>query len=153
MSGLEEIAIGRMPQPCFLEGFGGEKWDGVSAYALDGQINEFLWWRNVEVKDLNNEKSRYDVAAFIARVKIQKNVESVIGPAIDLSKSNFEKEHIEIFGDSSLLYGVYVESNHRHMFNLSMMLGGLRSEIELRMWNPIKFEQVFQEAKKYLPRL
>ena len=49
-----KLQIGEMPTPrCYMReagdttGDGSIRWIGMEAYAPDGQIKEFLWWRKL----------------------------------------------------------------------------------------------------------
>lgn len=151
------LQIGEMPTPRYMReagdttGDGNIRWIGMEAYAPDGQIKDFLWWRNFKVGDFSNERARYDAATFVARLKIEMGAESAIGPAIDLYGSNSETGHVKTV-DEPEVYGVYVEADKRPMFNFMTAMRGVKDEAELRRANPVEFDALFQQAKAVLPR-
>lgn len=153
----QELQIGEMPAPRYLKeagdttGSGTIKWIGIEAYAPDGEIRPFLWWRNLKIGDLTNERARYDAAAFVARLRLEMDADSAIGPAIDLYESNSQTEHVQIV-DEPEVYGVYVEADKRPMFNFMSAMRGVKTEAELRAADPVLFDEIFQKARVVLPR-
>lgn len=153
----QELQIGEMPTPRYLQeagdttGSGTIKWIGIEAYAPDGEIRPFLWWRNFKIGDLTNERARYDAAAFVARLRLEMNSDSAIGPAIDLYESNAKTEHVQVI-DEPEVYGVYVEADKRPMFNFMSAMRGVKTEAELRGVDPVLFDEIFQKARAVLPR-
>jgi|GEM_PF-938692 len=149
------LKVGEMPNPQYLveagdtTGSGNIGWIGMKAYDLDGQIRDFLWWRNFQV-NLNDQRGRYDAAAFITRLKLETEAESAIGLPIDLSSSNQRRNYVAVVKDPSLC-GVYIEAQKRPMFNFMSMMNGVKSEKELRREKPAKFDEIFQKAETVLP--
>lgn len=152
-----KLQIGEMPTPCYMReagdttGDGNIRWIGMEAYAPDGQIKDFLWWRNFKAGDLNKEKARHDTAAFITRLKLEAETDSAIGPAIDLSESNSKTGKVKVIEEQEV-YGVYVEAEKRPMFNFMTMMQGVKSEAELRRQKPAEFDDMFRKAEAVLPR-
>lgn len=152
-----ELKIGEMPKARYLleagdtVGSGTIKWIGIEAYAPDGQVKKFLWWRNFKVGDLNKEKPRHDTAALVTRLKIETQTDSAIGPAIDLSESNSRTGKVKVVEEPDV-YGVYVEAEKRPMFNFMTMMQGVKSEAELRRQNPAEFADMLKKAEAVLPR-
>lgn len=152
-----ELRIGEMPQPQYLReagdttGDGSIKWIGIKAYALDGQIRDFLWWRNFKIGDLRDETARYHTAAFVARLKLEMESDSAIGPAVDLHGSDSNTDRVQTI-DEPEVYGVYVEADKRPMFNFMTAMRGVKDEAELRRQSPVEFDEIFQQAKAVLPK-
>lgn len=152
-----ELQVGEMPTARYIReagdttGDGSIKWIGMRAYAPDGEIKDFLWWRNFKVGDLSKDRPRYDAAAFVTRLKLEMEADSAIGPAIDLHGSNSETGHVQTI-DEPEVYGVYVEADKRPMFNFMTAMRGVKDEAELRRESPVEFDDAFQQAKAVLPR-
>ena len=154
-----KLNIGEMPEPCYLtementatDSDGGLiKWIGMRAYELDEQVKDFLWWRNFESGNLNDETARYHTSAFVTRLYMEMESEVAIERAVDLHASNQSKNHVAIANEPGV-YGVYVQANKRQMFNFMTIKKDIRDEAELRRKNPVEFDRIFQQAQKVLP--
>lgn len=102
-------------------GDGKIRWIGFKALSITGEEKEFLWWRNF-CDTLDNLK------AFCDLLFEKRGIEARIGPAINLGKSSQASGHVEVIpstdkGES--VYGIYVESKHRLMFNFMLAIKGL----------------------------
>ncbi len=151
------LRIGEMPNPRYIvdaadtTADGKIKWIGMESYAPNGELGKFLWWENFKVGNLNNERARYRAAALIARLKLATGIDTAIGLPIDIEKSDSQTGHVQIL-DYPGVYGVYVEARRRPGFNVMTMMGGVRTEGQFRRSDPVKFDKVFQNARKMLPK-
>ncbi len=152
-----QLKRGEMPTPRYLKeapdtvGDGTIKWVGIQGFGLDGQVKDFLLWRNSKIGDLQDEVTRYHTAAFVTRLALEMDAETAIGPAVDLGASSSKTGYVEIITEPEV-YGVYVEADKRPMFNFMTMMRGVRTEEELRREKPVEFDEIFQKAKAVLPR-
>ena len=117
---------------------------------MDKKIKDFVWWRNSEIGDLNDETARNHASAFITRLKLEMNIESAIGLPIDLDESNQKTNYIAIPKISGL-YGIYIEPDKK--INLSDVLTKVKSESYLKKQKPIEFNEIFNKANAVLPYL
>ncbi len=157
-----QLERGQMPAPKYLveafdtSGDGDIKWIGMQAFASDSTIRDFLLWRNFKAGNLEDEQVRRDLAAFIARVKIEMDADVAIGKPVDIWASDPQSEKVAIIGEDIIgeegVYGVYVEADKRPMFNFSVAMRGVREEEVLRAEHPERFEEVFSGALEVLPR-
>jgi hypothetical protein len=92
------------------------------------------------------------MAAFVARLKIQRGTDAAFGPAINLSKCNEKTNYIEIINEPNA-YGTYIESGQRAGFNFYIEVDGLKGEKYWRETEPFKFEDLYQKARAVLPKL
>lgn len=153
----EPLQIGEMPKPRYLKkmpdttGDGEIKWIGMEAYGFDGQIKEFLFWRNFGADgDLSDELARHDAAAFIARVHLERGAEAAIGFPINIGDSNPQSGEVKIVEETGV-FGVYIESRLRPMFNFFTAMNGIKGEAELREVQPDSFRETYNKAKAVLP--
>lgn len=148
--------VGEMPTPRYLVDApstvsnGMTRWIGIEAYGTDGEAKKMLWWRNIQVGDLNTSLTRHDVAAFITRLKLETEADAAIGPAIDLSGSSPKTGRVQLVEEPGV-YGVYIEAEKRPMFNFFATMRGIGDEPILRTENPVEFDELFQKAKAVLP--
>ena len=153
---------GQMPTPSYLlergdtSGSGLIGWIGMRALAFDGTEKDFLLWRNFTIGDLKDDKVRHDLAAFIARLKIEMDADAAIGKPVDIMASNSSKDgKVAVIGEDVLgeegVFGVYIEAESRPMFNFMSAMRGIRGEQELRIEQPELFERVFKGALEVLP--
>jgi hypothetical protein len=158
---LEDPKIGEMPQLHYLTEMGNTsldsdgssiRWIGMRTYAPDRQVKDFLWWNNFDLQgDLRDEKARYHAASFITRLKVEHQTDAAIGLPVDLVNCNEARNHIALVNKPNL-YGVYIETPKRQMFNFMLMgVSGLKSEAQLRRSSPTEFDQIFQQAREVLP--
>ena|SRR3989338_350472 len=103
-------------------GDGDIRWIGFKASSIAGEEKEFWWWRNYS-DSLENLK------AFCGALLAQRLIEAQVGPAVDLHKSAAVKSKIHIIAETDEgkpVYGVYIESKHRPMFNFMLAMKGLK---------------------------
>lgn len=152
----DEAKTRNMPTPSYLVdaadtvGDGDIKWIGIEAVATDGEMKKFLWWRNFK-GNLADPKERNDVAAFVARLKVEKEADAAIGMGVDLGASNPQTGEVKTVEEPDII-GVYIEASQRPMFNFMTMMSGLQSEAQLRRRYPEKFEEEYQKALATLPQ-
>lgn len=144
-----KLQIGEMPKPRYVP-LGDEKWIGIEAYSSDGEFGEFLWWRNIPEVDINDIVGREQVAALVARIKIQYGIDAAIGMPVDFKRSNPQSGKVRQRPAGEL--GVYIEQRRREGFGFFYTIGGLKSEEELREKGEMAFEEAYQKAKVFLPR-
>lgn len=151
-----DLKIGDLPYPQYMSEAPDTtsdeniRWIGVKAYGLSGKVEDFLWWRNVKSGSLNDEKSRHDAAAFIARLKMGMQVDSVFGHALDLGNCNQSTGKVAVAKERGV-YGVYVEAQKRPMFNFMTMMNGLETEEVFRRKDSREFEKIYLQARAVLP--
>lgn len=103
-------------------GDGNIRWVGFKAPSVTGEEKEFWWWRNY-ADTIDNAK------VFCGSLLAQRLIEAQIGPAIDLHKSSQASGHVEIIAatdENKPVYGIFVESKHRPMFNFMLGMQGLK---------------------------
>lgn len=157
-----QIERGQMPEPKYLVeafdtyGDGDIKWIGMQAFAPDGTIRDFLLWRNFQAGNLEDEQVRRDLAAFVARMKMEMDADVAIGKPVDIWSSDPESGKVVVIGEDVIgeegIYGVYVEADKRPMFNFSVAMSGVKDEEALRAEHPERFEEIFSGALGVLPR-
>ena len=121
------------------------KWIGMKAYSTEREIKDFLWWKNLLIGDLNDDKIRTDAAKLIAAVKLKRGADMAVGLPIDLGKSSSRTGYVEIIKEPHL-YGLYVESKSRPMFNLMVSLENLPEAAREEGFYPM-----VRKAKEVLP--
>ncbi|MEK6908729.1 MAG: hypothetical protein AABX23_01615 [Nanoarchaeota archaeon] len=150
------LQMGDLPYPQYMgeapdtTNDGNIRWIGVKAYGLSGKVEDFLWWRNFKVGNLNDERARHEAAAFIARLKIGMNTDSAFGRALDLSNCDQATGRVAASNERGL-YGVYVEAEKRPLFNFMTMMNGLETEEAFRRKDSKEFERIYLQAKTVLP--
>lgn len=151
----DQIKPSELSKPSYMleagdtTGVGAIKWIGVEATDYEGKTKKYLWWRNFKA-DINDDLDRYNTAAFIARLKLEMDVEATVGMPVDLGASNSSTEEAATIDEPDLI-GVYVEAGKRQMFNFMTMMNGVKTEAELRQEKPVEFDEEFQRAKTLLP--
>ena len=103
-------------------GDGDIRWIGFKASSITGEEKEFWWWRNYS-DSLENLK------AFCGALLSQRLIEAQVGPAVDLHESLAAKSKVHIIPETDKgkpVYGVYIESKHRPMFNFMLAMEGLK---------------------------
>lgn len=150
--------IGEMPSPKYMpfvdEDNKPAQWIGMQAYSADGDIQDYIWYRNFEIEATKPEEILKDeLASFVARFRVDEIATDVaVGPAIDLAGSDRATGRAAAIEDPSQL-GIYVRKDQRWIFNFRIGMTGLQTEGHLRRRNPIAFEEAYQKAKAVLPRL
>lgn len=103
-------------------GDGNIRWVGFKAPSVTGEEKEFWWWRNFP--DFIDQAK-----VFCGSLLAQRLIEAQVGPAIDLHKSSQARGHIEVITATDKgkpVYGIYIESTHRPMFNFMLSMEGLK---------------------------
>jgi hypothetical protein len=156
---VAEVKIGEMPKPCYLlEGYNTAldsdmeriKWVGIVGFSPEKELKDFIWWRNFKAGDLSKEEDWSEVAALIARIKLETGADAAVGLAVDLANCDSEYEAVDTYKEDGVL-GVYIEAPKRAMFNFMVMMQGIKSEEQLRAKRPDEFERVYRQALEVLP--
>jgi hypothetical protein len=137
MNSKYQPEMGKMPRPGYIiKAWDSDtvnedetiKWIGMKAYSMDREIKDFLWWKNFLMGDLKDDKIRTDAARVIAAIKLKMEADLAIGLPIDLEKSNSRTGYVEVIKKPHL-YGVYVESKNRPMFNFMVEFENLSEAV------------------------
>lgn len=155
------IQPGTLPQPKYfvdLPDVASEKetrWIGIQTPSIDGVVKDFLWWKNFE-SDCFSDEGRTEVARFIARLKLGKNIDSVVGMPVDLYQST-KRNKIVVVREPNI-YGVYVEAARRPGMSFFSAMGTIPDEESLQRrlgmgGYPLLFEETVLKAKQALPYL
>lgn len=150
--------IGEMPSPRYMSFVDEDNrpadWIGMQAYSADGDIQDYLWYRNLDIDITKPEETlRDELAAFVARFSVDNIATDVaIGRAIDLADSDRGSRRVAVDEDPSRL-GLYVRKDQRFIFNFRLGMSGLQTESYLRKRKPDEFENAYQKAKAVLPKL
>ncbi len=90
----------------FLGSIGDVKWVGFRSSSITGERKEFWWWTNA----VDLDKIKRICGALLA----QQLIEAQVGPAVDLSKSSADRNHIETLATTNTpVYGIYIEKKKR----------------------------------------
>ncbi len=146
------IKIGEMPRPYYYarERPGKpQKRIGVETFSSDGEIRRFFFWRNFHL-DLSFQAGVHDAAAFIARLKLEKGVDSAVGPAINITDSDPRVNYVALKEEHGLI-GVYIREDQGVLFDFSSDINKIRSEQELKDMFPDRFEEEYVRAAIFLP--
>jgi len=159
---IPETAI-KMPEPQFLDipipfESGSKPIGVITKSPIDGREKPFIWWKNLIYSSSLEEEGRNAVAAYVTRLILDHKAEIVIGPAVDLKKSDIKTGRVEVLpkfrGHSQ--YGYYIEASRRLWFGVDAALKGPASEEELRLdlsenGKPGVFDETFEKVKSSLP--
>lgn len=130
------------------------KWIGVQTNSIDNTIKDFFWWRNFEFGDLNNYDSRNEAVSFLTSLYFRMGVEATIGKAINILKSNPEKNIIKTMNEPDI-YGVYIQSNKRRLFEFKFLKEiedyGKIDESAIKLIEPDYFNEIYEKFHKILP--
>jgi hypothetical protein len=144
---------GEMPQPCYLraadEASGDSKGIGISAYSLDGRIEDYLHWINVRVGSLDDEPARHFFASHVTRMKLYLGIDAAGGPAVNISSS--QRTAGIALDNKPGKYGIYVEAGKRQLVDFKVASMGLSSEKEVKRKNPRDYRDIFLKALRVLP--
>lgn len=102
-------------------GDGDIRWVGFKATSITGEEKEFWWWTNAA-------DSIDDLRTLCGSLLAERLIEAQIGPGVDLSKSSQQTGKVTLVEKhkGKPVYGIYVESKHRPMFNFMISLHGLK---------------------------
>lgn len=132
-----KLKIGQMPKPEYFScppDISPKSEDknpiGVWAYSYTGEIKPYLWFTNIRIGDLSSPSGRKEVAEWLLRLRWS-SAYSVVGPAINLNKSDLSLGTVEAINKPTLI-GIYVDADKRPFDKIKKVLDKLPEIDELR---------------------
>lgn len=161
-AGATSERMQQMPNPQFLDISSpfesGNKPIGVIAKSLvTRKEGAYVWWRNFIVPSINPKNGKDALANYLMRLMLSFNVDIVIGPAIDVDKSDAKTGKIKILAKSRFNnYGYYVEASERPQFNFKFAIEGPESYDDLveklnEQGKPNAIDETFTKVRRNLP--
>lgn len=108
----------------------------IETSSLDGERKLFIWGGDVEVGNLTDSKVRSKVKLLLALIKVEKNIDAVIGLPQRLHPTPDD-------------VGLYVEES-RWDFTGRIVVS-LKSKEDLSQEELLRFEEIFKKTEKLLP--
>lgn len=155
----------QMPEPQFLDipsPFpSGDKPIGIIAKSpIDGKEKFFIYWKYFNYVNQDKNEGRSAVATYVTRLILSHEAEIVIGPAVDLEKSDVKTGKIKALPKPKRYnkYGYYIESSRRRWFGVAAALKAPETVDDLMgisydFGHPKLFDETFEKVKASLPDL
>lgn len=153
------IKLGKMPKPRFFNVANPKtgkdlKLIGIVGYSVDCEPKTFIWRTNIGRRiDEGEDLDRRQAASYVARWKIFLNIDTAIGPAINIRESKKATGEVSISTNQTL--GLYVDA--KKYFDLPEgelripKLKDLRKKDKRKGTN--ESENILHQALSVLPRL